>query len=183
METEKPIKELTEKERIFCEQYVIYRNGTKAAIIAGYSEDSAREIASQNLTKLHIKEHIEKLKLNIEELCGISKQRVINEHIKIAFSSIAHLHNSWITLKEFDELTNEQKECIAEIVSQKRTVKENEQLVEVDFVKIKLYDKQKSLDAISKMIGYDAVIKTESNIKISSTPLTEDERAMFRDSL
>lgn len=34
-------------------------------------------------------------------------------------------------------------------------------VVEEEWVKIKLYDKQKSLDSISKMLGYDAPQKIE----------------------
>ena len=50
-------KPLTNKQRRFCEEYVIDWNGTRAAIAAGYSEKSAREQASQNLTKLNIANH------------------------------------------------------------------------------------------------------------------------------
>lgn len=52
--------ELTDKQRIFVDEYLIDLNGTRAAIRAGYSEKSAREIASQNLTKLNIQKAIEK---------------------------------------------------------------------------------------------------------------------------
>lgn len=35
---------LTEKEMMFCEEYIIDMNATHAAIRAGYSEDSAKSI-------------------------------------------------------------------------------------------------------------------------------------------
>lgn len=50
---------LTDKQRVFVDEYLIDMNGTRAAIRAGYSEKSAREIASQNLTKLNIQKAIE----------------------------------------------------------------------------------------------------------------------------
>jgi len=43
---------------------------------------------------------------------------VMEEHKKLAFSSIANLHNTWITRKEFEELTEDQKACISEITTQ-----------------------------------------------------------------
>ena len=47
-------KKLTEKEKNFCHEYVIDWNGARAARVAGYSEKTCTEIASQNLIKLHI---------------------------------------------------------------------------------------------------------------------------------
>jgi hypothetical protein len=58
--TPKP-KQLTPKEKLFCSEYAVSLNGTRAAIAAGYSEDSARQIASSNLSKAYIKAHIEQL--------------------------------------------------------------------------------------------------------------------------
>jgi phage terminase small subunit len=59
METSSDV-ELTDKQRVFVDEYLVDMNGTRAAIRAGYSEKSAREIASQNLTKLNIQKAIEK---------------------------------------------------------------------------------------------------------------------------
>lgn len=61
MENEKEnIQELTQKQKIFVERYCIHFNGSKACREAGYSEDSAKEIASENLTKPNIKQAINK---------------------------------------------------------------------------------------------------------------------------
>jgi phage terminase small subunit len=51
-------KKLTLKQEMFCREYLVDLNGTQAAIRAGYSEDTAKEIASQNLTKLNIKKKL-----------------------------------------------------------------------------------------------------------------------------
>ncbi len=52
---------LTEKQIRFCQEYIIDLNGTQAAIRAGYSEDTAASIASENLTKPNIQEYIQEL--------------------------------------------------------------------------------------------------------------------------
>lgn len=92
----------------------------------------------------------------------------------MAFSSIAHLHNTWIKRKDFETLTEDQKACIAEIDTKVKTeweydtdTKEREP-ISVEYVRIKLYDKQKALDAISKMLGYDAA--SEINVRIKEVP-------------
>ena len=50
---------LTEKQKRFCDEYLIDLNATQAAIRAGYSEKNARNIASENLAKPNIKKYIE----------------------------------------------------------------------------------------------------------------------------
>lgn len=50
---------LNKKQRDFVDHYITHWNATKAAIDAGYSEKSARSIASENLTKPNIRAAIE----------------------------------------------------------------------------------------------------------------------------
>jgi phage terminase small subunit len=52
---------LSPKQKKFADLYIgkCNLNGTRAAIAAGYSEKSAREIACQNLTKLNIRRYID----------------------------------------------------------------------------------------------------------------------------
>lgn len=52
---------MTEKQKTFCIEYVKSGNATDAAIKAGYSEKTARQIAAENLTKPYIKEYIAEL--------------------------------------------------------------------------------------------------------------------------
>ena len=60
---------MTEKQKRFCEEYLIDCNGTQAAIRAGYSEKTATKIAAENLTKPDIREYID------EKLAEMSSQR------------------------------------------------------------------------------------------------------------
>lgn len=59
--TQKLKKVLTDKEVAFCHEYVIDWNATRAAIDAGYSKKTARQIGYENLTKPYIKDKIKKL--------------------------------------------------------------------------------------------------------------------------
>jgi len=169
-ETIKEEKKLTPKQEIFCYEYCIDYNATRAAIKAGYSEKTAYSIGPRLLKDVEIQRQIKTYKDNLAETSGISALRVLNEHKKIAFSSASDLREGWISLKQFDSLSEEQKSCIQEIStkSDKRYEKgvdgEPGTWVEEEWVKIKLYDKQKSLDSLNKMLGYDAPQKIEIGV-------------------
>ncbi len=51
----------TNKQEAFCREYLIDLNATQAAIRAGYSEKTAKDIACQNLAKLNIQKRIQAL--------------------------------------------------------------------------------------------------------------------------
>jgi len=172
------LNKLTDKERIFCHEYIIDWNGSRAARKAGYSENTCAVIASENLTKPHIQQYIDFIKDDIEKEAGITKLRQLNELAKIAYSSIAHLHETWIDLKEFESLTDEQKEAIESIdtkTEQKFVYEpesENKEPIDIKYVKIKLYSKVAALDQINKMLGYNApekvVVNEDMNVPIIS---------------
>jgi phage terminase small subunit len=50
---------MTDKQTLFIEYYLTHFNATRAAIEAGYSPESAKVIASENLTKPDIKEVVD----------------------------------------------------------------------------------------------------------------------------
>ena len=168
--------ELTDKQEKFCYEYCMDFNATQAAIRAGYSENTARSIASQLLTKLNIQDKIKEKQNNLAETAGVSRLKILNEHMKLAFNSIAHLHNTWIERKEFESLTEDQKSCIAEIDTKIKTEyeynseSEEKEPIRVEYVKIKLYDKQKALDSISRMLGFDAASKLDIGLNIPTLP-------------
>jgi phage terminase small subunit len=51
--------ELTDKQKLFCDEYLVDLNGTQAAIRAGYSKNSARSMAAENLAKPNIRQYID----------------------------------------------------------------------------------------------------------------------------
>lgn len=75
---------LNDKQERFCYEYCIDLNATKAAIRAGYSENSARSIASTMLTKSNILTRIKYLQDNLAETANITRLRILNEHMKLA---------------------------------------------------------------------------------------------------
>lgn len=61
---------LTPKQLAFADYYIELGNATEAAIKAGYSQKTAKEIGAQNLTKLNIKSYID------ERMEQISSNRI-----------------------------------------------------------------------------------------------------------
>ena len=73
-------KELTAKQKRFCDEYLICLNATQAAIKAGYSKNTARNIGHENLTKPDIREYIEKRMAEKEEAL-IAKQDEVLKYL------------------------------------------------------------------------------------------------------
>jgi len=69
-------KTLTPKQNKFCLEYVIDYNGTRAAIRAGYSENTAGQIAGENLKKPEIQERIHELEEQVAKELSIEKADV-----------------------------------------------------------------------------------------------------------
>lgn len=159
---------LTMKEKTFCREYIYDWNATRSYIAAYPSitnYNSAGVLAHRLLRKVKVQKYIEDIQADLEKTAGISRMKILNEHMKLAFSSIGDLHNTWIERRRFEELSETEKACISEISTQIKNVIQDVNgtpvPMQVEFVKIKLYDKQKALDSISKMLGYDAPVKTE----------------------
>lgn len=69
----KEVIRVTEKQKRFCDEYLIDLNATQAAIRSGYSEKTAHSIGAENLTKPELQEYIQK-RLNEKEGALIAKQ-------------------------------------------------------------------------------------------------------------
>jgi len=160
------------KEMKFCEEYIFDWNKTRAYKVAyqNDNENSCAVSAIRLLRKPKIQEYIKFIQKDLERLAGISKLKILNELKNTAFSSIAHLHNTWIERKEFETLTEQQKACISEMSYETRTIYEGTEgmktPVEVEWVKIKLYDKHKSIEILNKMLGYN--VPEEINLQLDS---------------
>ena len=68
---------LTDKQKKFCNEYLIDLNATQAAIRAGYSKNSAKEIGYEHLTKLHIKKYIKSKQDKLKEKTEITLENIV----------------------------------------------------------------------------------------------------------
>ncbi len=68
---------LTPKQKVFCEEYIIDLNATQAAIRAGYSKHTAKDIGCENLAKPNIAEYIQELQSKRSESTQITAEYVL----------------------------------------------------------------------------------------------------------
>ena len=74
---------LTDKQEMFCREYLIDLNATQAAIRAGYSEKTANEQGAQNLAKLSIQSRISELKAERNDRIDIDADYVLRRLFEI----------------------------------------------------------------------------------------------------
>ena len=173
---------MTVKQEKFVKKYLECGNASEAYRHAYNTERMSEACINNSAYKLlrhgEITARLEYLKSHLAEAADISALRVIAEHMKIAFSDATRLRNGWMSLKEFESLTPEERACIKSVENRTRKiVNENGETVIDEQVKVTLYDKQKALDSISRMLGYDAPAKVEvSGMALNITTDEETKR-------
>lgn len=93
---------LTDKQKRFCEEYMIDLNATQASIRAGYSIDTANVQGAQNLSKLSIQEYISELQRNKSEELNITFNDIAKGVYSIAINEEARDNDK---LKAYDQLS------------------------------------------------------------------------------
>lgn len=74
---------MTPKQQRFVEEYLIDLNATQAAIRAGYSADTARQMGSENLSKPDIADAIAEAGAKRSEQAGIDAAYVLRQAVKL----------------------------------------------------------------------------------------------------
>lgn len=93
---------LTDKQKRFCEEYMIDLNATQACIRAGYSVDTANRIGSENLSKLDIQEYISELQQKKSEELNITFNDIAKGVYSIAINEDSRDNDK---LKAYDQLS------------------------------------------------------------------------------
>lgn len=139
---------LTVKQKRFIEEYLIALNATQAAIRAGYSPNSAKEIGCENLTKPHIRARVDKAIAEWSKRTGINAERVIIELARIGLINPGNLINfGWATVKgeaTEDDLAAIQSVKVKTIPTEGGNITERE---------VRLYDKNRALELMGKHLG------------------------------
>lgn len=154
---------LTKKQKLFVEEYLIDLNATQAAIRAGYSPDTAKEIGCENLTKPNIRNAIDKAMAERSRRTGINQDRILIELAKIALVNPANVVNfEEATVKE--GAADEDLAAVASVKVKRFPTKYGEGIER----EIKFYDKNKALDAIGRHMGM-----FKDKVEVSGTLETE----------
>lgn len=149
---------LSDKQELFCLEYLKDLNATQAAKRAGYSPKTAVKIASDNLTKVDIQEriaHLNSKRFNKVELEGMN---VIRELALLSFSDI----KDYITVDEdtgavkinnLDNLPGKASKAIKSI-KEKRVIREGKgkapDMILDNTLEFTLWDKNKALEQLGR---------------------------------
>jgi phage terminase small subunit len=152
---------LTLKQKIFVKEYVKDFNGTRAAIAAGYSEDSAALIASENIRKPYIQTAVEAELKKIEKKIDISIDKIADELAKIAFSNIkdfVEFDSKNVNVKDSKDVDGAVIQEISSTVGMRGRS-----------TKLKLHDKMKALELLGRFKGMykDVVVNSKEPEKLS----------------
>ncbi len=140
---------LTEKQKRFCDEYLIDLNATQAAIRAGYKKSEYTDTnASKILENTRIKEEIDKRMAERSKRTGINQDRVIQELARIAFVNPRNVINpDDASVKE-----SAVEDDLACIQSVKVKVVEGEKGISTER-EVRLNDKIKALELLGKHLG------------------------------
>jgi phage terminase small subunit len=139
---------LTPKQQRFVDEYLVDLNATQAAIRAGYSADTARQIASEILSKPDIQEAVAAGQERIKDRVELTQEMVVRELMKIAFGTQRNLM-TWgpggVSLRDSSELTDDEAAMVSE-VSETTTISGGS-------LKLKTHDKVGALKLLGDHLG------------------------------
>ena len=135
---------MTKKQKRFVEEYLIDLNATQAAIRAGYSPHTAKDIGCENLAKPNIAAAISQAMAERSRRTGINQDRVLQELARIGFAKITDVVDP-DTAKIRLDASEDDLACIQSI-----KIKPNEFGTERE---VKLYDKKSALVDLGKHLG------------------------------
>ena len=135
---------MTKKQKRFVEEYLIDLNATQAAIRAGYSPHTAKDIGCENLAKPNIAAAISQAMAERSKRTGINQDRVLQELARIGFAKITDVVDPE-TAEIRTDASDDDLACIQSI-----KIKPNEFGTERE---VKLYDKKSALVDLGKHLG------------------------------
>lgn len=141
---------LTDKQEMFCYEYLIDFNATQAAIRAGYSAASASVTGSRNLSNASVSKRLQVLMESRRARVAASADYVLQRLIEIDSLDVADIVDDEGNVLPIKDWTADWRKSIAAIdVSEVKTANA---LVK----KIRLPDKLKNLELIGKHIDVSA---------------------------
>lgn len=158
-------RKLTDKQQRFVDEYLIDLNATQAAIRAGYSVNTAKDIGCENLAKPNIRDAISKRMAARSRRTGVNAERVVLELAKIAFLNMTDVVDSHGNIRE--DATPEDLSCI-ESIKYKESDNEYGGSVERE---VKVASKLKALELLGKHLG---MYQNNMNLTVDKSEKLED---------
>lgn len=138
---------MTEKQKIFADEYLIDLNATRAYKVAYprvKSDEVAKAAASRLLTNVNVAAYISERMQERQKRTEITQDRVIEELAAIAFAKatdFVQIVDEKVTWTDTENLSEKQSRAIAEIKEGKFGIE------------LKLNDKEKALELLGRHLG------------------------------
>lgn len=156
---------MTKKQKRFIEEYLIDLNATQAAIRAGYSPKTAKDIGCENLAKPNISDAIDKAMAERSRRTGINQDRILLELARIGLAKITDVVDP-DTGKILPNASEDDLACIQSI-----KIKPNEFGTERE---VKLYDKKSALVDLGKHLGmFKDKVELSGSLETEKTKLDD----------
>ena len=138
---------MTEKQKIFADEYLVDLNATRAYRVAYPSvkkDETAAQAGSRMLRNVKVADYIQKRMQDRQKRTEITQDRVLEELAAIAFAratDFAEIKDDRVIIKDTDGLTEQQIKAIAGIKEGKFGIE------------LKLNDKEKALELLGRHLG------------------------------
>jgi len=165
MATKEKKPKLTAKQERFIDEYLIDLNATQAAIRAGYSESTAKDIGCQNLAKLYISEEIEKRKQKRSEETKVTAAYVLKRLHEIDQMDVADILTDEGSIKPISEWPKVWRTSISAIdIAEMFEYQDGQKDLSGLLKKIKWPDKVRNLELLGKHTQVKAWDKELSDV-------------------
>ncbi|MDD3338444.1 MAG: terminase small subunit [Lachnospiraceae bacterium] len=138
---------MTDKQKIFADEYLIDLNATRAYRIAYPSvkkEATAAAAGARMLRNVKVEEYIQERMQERQKRTEVTQDRVVEELAAIAFARVtdyAEIYGGSVEIKDTEQLSEEQVRAIAGIKDGKFGIE------------LKLNDKEKALELLGRHLG------------------------------
>lgn len=138
-------KQLSDRQKRFCDEYLVDLNASKAAVRAGYSPRSAPQLGERTLKLPQVREYLDKRRQAQARRTEVTQDFVLGELMKIATADCTDFavvyKGNRVSLVPTAELPPEKRAAVASVKSGK------------DGVAVKTYDKLRALELIGRHLG------------------------------
>ena len=150
----------------FCERYFETLNGSESAIYAGFSPDTARQQAWQILQREDVQSFLQKIRLDYQQKTGITREKVLGEIAKLAFSDIRNYYTEDDKLKAICDLDDNEAAALSSLKTYEEKIPGTDVVIGLN-KEIKLYNKLDGLEKLARHLGLYEKDNNQSAVSIS----------------
>jgi len=147
-------KEISPKYKATAHEYIKDWNLKRSMLAAGYSESYADKRGYLLLGNVGFMNYVAEIQKDIAKEAGLSVLGLLNRLKSIAYGDITDLMDGWGKLKEFKNLTDDQKAIVKKV-----TIKDKDTSIEAS-------DPIRAIQEINKMLGNYEAEKHEHKVEL-----------------